>query len=205
MNAIFLLWAVLVLSRSLSEKSSLFGLPLCGRVHEETKDALFRPYFYSKVYEYLDIVFVALRGYPINTHFRFHHNTTLLLAYSLLVGRNRAGVWFMLSNVFMHFLLYPYLGGWAQWHSWIRKMGHVQLVVGILVSAISLLERSRGADCGGSSILDLICLVLYSSYMVLFRYLNQLSFSHCGVPEFEPNSQPHHFHSQSSQTGADGS
>ncbi len=130
---------------------------------------LFKVYFLSKIWEYLDIFIVSLTGYPINLHFRIHHNTTLLLAYCFLQKKSFDAVLFMMSNLLMHFLLYLHIGGWTSWRISIRIVGHLQLIVGLVSTLIAIYARLGGEACSGDSWHDGLIILLYVVYFVLFR------------------------------------
>lgn len=130
---------------------------------------LLQIYFLSKIWESVDILLVALQGFPINLHFRVHHNTTPLLAWALLVYPTVGGVVFMLLNTTMHIFVYLYFGGLN--NSFIfymtRIFGHIQLIAGMILSGYSFYSspvRDEAVVVGS-------CLpfLLYITYFILFQ------------------------------------
>ena len=76
-NLLFVAWAGSVLLPELLHKESWSAsLPQRGQV-----DMIFGVYFYSKAWEFLDIIFVSLMGIQPNLHFIVHHTTTPCLAW----------------------------------------------------------------------------------------------------------------------------
>lgn len=127
-------------------------------------------YYYSKMWEAVDIVMVTLQGFPINLHFRVHHNTTPLLAWALLRYPSVSGVVFMILNTCMHFFVYLYFGGFngSMMFFITRFFGHIQLLGGMLVSGCTILaaEDRMSAEVIVGSLLPL---VLYITYFALFQ------------------------------------
>ena len=130
----------------------------------------FKLYFYSKIWEAVDIVLVSLQGFPINLHFRVHHNTTPLLAWALMEHPSVAGVVFMILNTCMHFFVYLYFGGCngSFFFAMTRLFGHLQLIWGMILSCCYALFSGRAFS---KEILVGSCLpfMLYCTYFILFQ------------------------------------
>eukprot|EP00457_Paulinella_chromatophora_P004673 gb/GEZN01004685.1/.p1 GENE.gb/GEZN01004685.1/~~gb/GEZN01004685.1/.p1 ORF type:complete len:604 (+),score=72.03 gb/GEZN01004685.1/:25-1836(+) len=109
----------------------------------------FALYFYSKLFEFQDLCWVQLRGFPISPHFRFHHLTTPILAYLMWTRPTFPAVFFMAANVLMHTILYLYLS-WLglrpiRWLWYVVQVwGQCQLYIGIIFSVLYL--RTCGAE-----------------------------------------------------------
>ena len=119
---------------------SVSGSPFWCAVLPAAMSPFFQIYYLSKIWEYIDIFLVMLMGYPINLHFRFHHNTTILLGWFIMWQRPASGLLFMILNTFQHFWVYLYFGNVRNGivFGMTRIFGHVQLIAGIAVSALSI-------------------------------------------------------------------
>jgi hypothetical protein len=131
---------------------------------------LLQIYYFSKIWEATDIFLVALQGFPINLHFRVHHNTTPILAWALLKYPTVGGVVFMILNTFMHLLIYLYFGGCngSFMFYMTRIFGHVQLIGGIIVTAWAVYVAREQLDMK-VMVGSLLPLVLYVTYFALFQ------------------------------------
>ncbi|KAL9652476.1 hypothetical protein ABK040_000048 [Willaertia magna] len=96
-------------------------------------------YYFSKIWEFLDICLVILQGYPINIHFRVHHTTTLFLAWLSMTTNCPFDAPAILINCFMHFFLYLYFAGCSFFFWIVRILGFLQLIVGIVFSIIVII------------------------------------------------------------------
>lgn len=140
-------------------------------------DIFFCIYYLSKMWESLDIILVSLQGFPINIHFRVHHNTTPLLAWALLTHKSVGGIVFMILNTLMHFFVYLYFGGCNGSFLFYatRIFGHVQLILGMLFAGgtavlyfktpkESIDEMSQDVIIG-----SVLPFLLYAIYFILFQ------------------------------------
>jgi hypothetical protein len=168
-------------------QSELFSLPplidsACIQVpnsHQIT--AIFFLYYLSKFHEYIDIILVLLSCWPpieyrLHPHFRYHHLTTPFFALVFLQYRCGHHAFFMLANLLMHTLVYWFHASPHHQTSllfWIcRIWGHVQLLLGISLSGYSLVKRFYfpGSEPCGTAMSDVVPLVLYTFYFILFQY-----------------------------------
>mmetsp|Transcript_26318 Transcript_26318/g.36734 ORF Transcript_26318/g.36734 Transcript_26318/m.36734 type:complete len:158 (+) Transcript_26318:67-540(+) len=97
-NCVFLCYALSALHKVYSLQplqASDFINPLPKYV---TANA-FLAYYYSKIWEFIDLVLVMLMGVPIHPHFSVHHTSTLTFAWCFLQYRTLSGYLFMLANV----------------------------------------------------------------------------------------------------------
>jgi hypothetical protein len=139
----------------------------CGQVEHSS---LLRVYFYSKLWELIDLVMCSLRGIPINAHFRVHHYTTPVFAFLGLVTRSSSSFVFMGLNLFMHVMVYAFHAGFQPnvLKRMIRFWQNVQLLGGSALAGVALLMRYAGSPCSYSVFGDLIPPCLYMTYYVLF-------------------------------------
>ncbi len=149
---------------------------LCSPVSTSSLvDLIIFGYYVSKFHEYLDIIFVLLapRKYPLHPHFRYHHLTTPFFAYHFLHYQCGHHVVFMVANLLMHALVYAYIGGFRNRHTfWLcRVWGHVQLLLGIGTALYSLWSRWNNSGCTcGSVWSEVVPLGLYLMYFILYQY-----------------------------------
>jgi hypothetical protein len=138
-------------------------------------NSVFTIYYYSKLYEFLDIIFVSLMGFPLHPHFQFHHCTTLSFAWTFLFYRSAHGGTFLLANVFMHILLYLYLSQDRTANNllhnkvvfyMIRVWGHAQLLIGMVMAWYSLEHSSDFFYLLVSFSFYLTCLFLISVLII---------------------------------------
>eukprot|EP00466_Bigelowiella_natans_P008560 jgi/Bigna1/75561/fgenesh1_pg.35_\ len=185
-NCAFLCYALFVLHKTnlwQTWQASDFIDPL----PREVTATAFLVYYYSKIWEFVDLVLVMLMGVAIHPHFSVHHTTTLTLAWCFLQYRTLSGYLFMLANVIMHVFLYAYFGGLrAPWvFAFLRLWGHVQLVFGMVASGTAMYlkmasvhenatrERdsleSKSQRLLAVAVAEGVPFILYSTYLVLYR------------------------------------
>ena len=168
-SLLFVPWAGAVLLPELMHGESWStSLPERGQV-----DLIFGVYFYSKAWEFLDIILVSLMGIQPNLHFIVHHTTTPCLAWLVWTYRSASGAVFLLANVLMHIFLYAYFGGAKSNFVFqcTRICGHVQLVIGILGSTLALRQKlAQGSSfLDGATAAEACLLFLYLTYLALLR------------------------------------
>ena len=154
----------------------------CGAVSPDSSvlTALLWAYFASKLYEGKDLLIVSARGYPIHSHFRYHHYTTPLFAWVGLQSRSAHGLLFLVLNTVMHVFVCTFLSGYQP--PWLklllRRWQWVQLGGGFITACLALLQRVSGAPCtesaaaGGGTLVawaaDVVPPLLFAMYACLF-------------------------------------
>jgi hypothetical protein len=125
-------------------------------------------YYLSKIWEYVDIILVSLMGHPIHIHFRFHHNTTIILAYFIYIYKSSSGLTFLILNTWLHFFVYLYHSQLFTndflWYM-CRIFGYIQLIVGIICTTNVVFISERKNEI----LSEVIQLILYVMYFILFQ------------------------------------
>lgn len=102
-------------------------------------------YFWSKFYEYTDVVTVRASGGHIDLHFAVHHLTTPYLAYLRVMEYDDGWRLMAALNTVHHVFMYAYFGGFEFCRKALPVTGSTQLIVG-LVGELSILWRKSRAD-----------------------------------------------------------
>eukprot|EP01116_Phalansterium_solitarium_P013128 TRINITY_DN3013_c0_g1_i1.p1 TRINITY_DN3013_c0_g1~~TRINITY_DN3013_c0_g1_i1.p1 ORF type:complete len:291 (-),score=63.67 TRINITY_DN3013_c0_g1_i1:37-909(-) len=139
---------------------------------EDVGGALMGVFLLSKLWEFVDIVCVALMGVPLGWHFRIHHATTYSLVWTSLVAMAGFGAWPMfLANTLHHFFLYLYFGGIQLFGAVLPVTGTLQLVLGLAVGVLALWRRFAGGfDCTPSLAGEVYCFVMHAVFFVLWLH-----------------------------------
>lgn len=150
--------------------------------HSSEIRSIFFIYYLSKFHEYSDIILVLLScrpplAYRLHPHFRYHHLTTPFFALTFLHNQCAHHAFFMLSNLLMHAWVYRFHASSANQTTllfWLcRIWGHVQLLLGITLSAYSLAARLfhlNSLEPCGTLFSDALPLALYLMCFALFQY-----------------------------------
>lgn len=143
-------------------------------------------YYLSKLWEFLDIVFVTLMGGDVAWQFKFHHWTTLSVAWvSAHYGLgNVLATCFV--NAFHHIGMYLFFAGVRQTKLMLLFTGTLQLLLGIGCAVGSLYQRfSLKAPCAGSLEAEVYLLAIYFAYMLFWVQDLYVAFTSAG-PEAAP-------------------
>ena len=136
------------------------------------KTLLLNIYYFSKIYEYLDVILVALNKSSINLHFRIHHSTTLSLVWICIKGEF-IYMPLLLINTLLHTILYWFFADILK-HSLFfykhglkltRFLGFSQLIIGFFVSILSVMQKIELKENFGYEIYGGI---LFLGYFFLF-------------------------------------
>jgi hypothetical protein len=138
-------------------------------------------FIYSKAFELIDTVFLALRKTPLTFLHVWHHSTVLLYCWHSYSVRISTGLWFAAMNYLVHSLMYGYFGC-TQLSDAHRKMVRPyamfitimqlsQMVVGIVVTVASISFWSAGKECYVNNTNSALGLTMYTSYFILFLEL----------------------------------
>jgi hypothetical protein len=152
-----------------------FLMHLLNIVRIADDEVFFKVYYLSKIYEFLDVVLVTLshNSYAVSPHFRFHHITTLSVAwasfYHVPVEAKILIYLPILTNVLHHFFMYLYFGGVQQFRKLMPITGTVQLVTGLVCITAMLIEKRGFSE---TVYAETYILTMYITYMLC--WLNDL-------------------------------
>eukprot|EP00658_Telonema_sp_P-2_P020427 TRINITY_DN18079_c0_g1_i1.p1 TRINITY_DN18079_c0_g1~~TRINITY_DN18079_c0_g1_i1.p1 ORF type:complete len:284 (-),score=28.18 TRINITY_DN18079_c0_g1_i1:179-1030(-) len=136
-----------------------------------------RVYLYSKLWENVDVILLALLPHTdaLSAQFLFHHSTTPILVFSTLLVRTRSLVPAMLANKLNHIVMYLYFGQVLQ-GAYVRPMlvacQILQLTLVSYCASVSVLVRvgwvHGHVDVGGAMWVEMLSLFLALMYLFLF-------------------------------------
>ncbi|CAL8101771.1 unnamed protein product [Orchesella dallaii] len=145
----------------------------------------------SKVPELGDTIFIVLRKQPLIFLHWYHHITVLLYSwysYSEYIAPAR---WYIVSNFLVHSFMYTYYGLKAcrvriykPIAVMITSLQLVQMCIGVIVNVHAYQAKQSGLACDVSDRNINLCLIMYSSYFILFArffykaYLHKKPFDH---------------------------
>jgi len=136
----------------------------------------------SKLFEVVDTLFLLMRKSGVILLHWYHHATVMLYcwhAYSVRTGY--AGLWFAVMNYFVHTLMYFYYG-MTQYSKGTRAMVKkfdilittlqiFQMVMGMAVLVKTAVVQMAGGACHMNRSNQILGLMMYASYFVLFAKL----------------------------------
>jgi hypothetical protein len=136
----------------------------------------------SKLFETVDTFFLLIRQSNVILLHWYHHATVMLYcwhAYSIRTGF--AGLWFAVMNYFVHTLMYFYYA-MTQYSKATRAMVKpfdllittlqiLQMVMGMMVLVKTAVVQMAGGECFMNRSNQILGLVMYASYFVLFAKL----------------------------------
>ncbi|KAL1454156.1 hypothetical protein WDU94_010437 [Cyamophila willieti] len=129
----------------------------------------------SKLPELGDTVFIVLRKQPLIFLHWYHHVTVFLYSSYSYVTYSSTGRLFCNINYFVHSLMYTYYA--------FRAMGYrppkmiamsvtflqiTQMVVGLVINLLVIYYRAAGLPCAMSSNNNVLSMLMYGSYFILF-------------------------------------
>jgi len=134
-------------------------------------------YYLSKLWEFLDVYLVLLKGgfENMHPHFRFHHSTTLSATWCALYS-NTYNFPVMTTNIVLHAIMYLRFGNIpivpeSVFRLIFRFLGTLQLVLGLASGFAILLQRWKGTPCGtGGLVPELYMMWIILSLCGLFYY-----------------------------------
>eukprot|EP01105_Mastigella_eilhardi_P025430 TRINITY_DN6912_c0_g1_i1.p1 TRINITY_DN6912_c0_g1~~TRINITY_DN6912_c0_g1_i1.p1 ORF type:complete len:294 (-),score=67.02 TRINITY_DN6912_c0_g1_i1:117-941(-) len=134
---------------------------------------------YSKMYEYVDTLFLVLAKSRLRFLHVYHHIVTLILSAILLNGRLPVGWYSVVTNSFVHMLMYYYytvasLGGTVWWKKHLTQMQIVQFLICLTLQAYGFSLHLTDGCAGDSSALNwpyAASFLCYASFAVLFAKL----------------------------------
>ena len=129
----------------------------------------------SKVPELVDTYFIIFRKGPLIFLHWYHHATVLIFCWFSYSQEALITVLFSGVNYFVHAFMYMYYGLRArqvtiprQVNMLITSLQIVQMVFGLYIGGVMLMNREELKPCGVSNTLILLTITVYTSYLILF-------------------------------------
>jgi len=135
----------------------------------------------SKIPELGDTVFLILKRRDVRLLQWYHHTTVMLFCWLALATEYIPGIWFAVTNYFVHSIMYMYffLMTFKGWHQKILKtiapfitiIQTTQMVWGLFINGIAVVSYFTTGACQIQSITVYCAVVMYASYFWLFSKL----------------------------------
>ncbi|KAI6656514.1 Elongation of very long chain fatty acids protein 6-like [Oopsacas minuta] len=129
----------------------------------------------SKVPELVDTYFIIFRKGPLIFLHWYHHATVLIYCWFSYSQRAVVSILFSAVNYFVHAIMYMYYGLKArqvniprQINVIITSLQIVQMVFGLYMGGVMVMNQDELKPCGVSSILIFVTIGMYTSYFILF-------------------------------------
>jgi len=134
----------------------------------------------SKIPELMDTVFLILKRKEVRFLQWYHHAATLLFCWLALATEYTPGMWFAITNYFVHSIMYMYFC--LMTFKSMQKMLKViapfitiiqiaQMFWGLIVNAIAVGSYFAGCGCHIKAVTVYPCVVMFASYAWLFSKL----------------------------------
>lgn len=134
----------------------------------------------SKIPELLDTVFLILKRKQVRLLQWYHHAATLLFCWLALATEYTPGVWFAITNYFVHSIMYMYFC--LMTFKFMQKPLKViapfitiiqiaQMFWGLIVNAIAVGSFFAGFSCQIKAVTVYPCVAMFASYAWLFTKL----------------------------------
>merc|ERR1712087_881354 len=134
----------------------------------------------SKIPELIDTVFLILKRKEVRFLQWYHHAATLLFCWLALATEYTPGMWFAITNYFVHSIMYMYFC--LMTFKSMQKMLKViapfitiiqiaQMFWGLIVNAIAVGSYFAGRACHIKAVTVYPCIVMFASYAWLFSKL----------------------------------
>jgi len=181
-SAFLTLWAGVMLYSQVTESKHVADKLWCNRIEAQSTDVdlLYYVNYLSKIWEIMDIWFVCLMGSEIALQFRFHHWTTIIVAWVSSKYNMSGRLPLIILNTFHHFFMYSYFAGAGfnkfKWYFSFCKYvllvtGTVQLIVGVIYGSLTIYWRLAIEEpCNGSLEVELLCLGIYCVYFIFWGF-----------------------------------
>eukprot|EP00039_Didymoeca_costata_P029935 m.27117 g.27117 ORF g.27117 m.27117 type:complete len:256 (-) comp7864_c0_seq1:88-855(-) len=148
---------------------------LCHRENSRTSrlQFLYYAFYLSKLWEFLDILFVAMQKAPVAWQFQWHHCTTFLAVFIGIKSQSSLDLLSMLTNTFHHIWMYLFFSNRNTFKIFVPVMlvtGTLQLLLGVLglLYATHSIYYDVKDPCEGDLQANLFLLLLYCSYLYLW-------------------------------------
>jgi len=135
----------------------------------------------SKIPELGDTVFLILKRRDVRLLQWYHHTTVMLFCWLALATEYTPGIWFAVTNYFVHSVMYMYffLMTFKGWHQKILKkiaplitiIQTTQMVWGLFINGIAVVSYLTTGACQIKSVTVYCAVVMYASYFWLFSKL----------------------------------
>eukprot|EP00118_Oscarella_pearsei_P004708 m.20586 g.20586 ORF g.20586 m.20586 type:complete len:255 (+) comp28034_c0_seq1:86-850(+) len=155
-----------------------FHYTLCDTTFLEGASGLWMLLFvWSKLFEFVDTVFILLRKQQLTFLHWYHHAITFFVTWKLYAERVTFSQWFAGMNLFVHSLMYSYYTLRAAKvripqfiQVFITILQILQMIAGcyVTVSVNSVLTDNSYPNCQATKQSVYICFVMYFSYAALF-------------------------------------
>merc|ERR1712151_48494 len=134
----------------------------------------------SKIPELMDTVFLILKRKEVRFLQWYHHAATLLFCWLAQATEYTPGIWFAITNYFVHSIMYMYFC--LMTFKSMQKMLKViapfitiiqitQMFWGLIVNAIAVGSYFSGGSCQIKAVTVYPCVVMFASYAWLFSKL----------------------------------
>jgi len=134
----------------------------------------------SKIPELGDTVFLILKRKQVRFLQWYHHAATLLFCWLALATEYTPGVWFALTNYFVHSIMYMYfcLMTFKSLQPMLKIIAPfitiiqvAQMFWGLIVNAIAIGSYLAGSSCQIKAVTVYPCIAMFASYAWLFTKL----------------------------------
>merc|ERR1712061_463483 len=135
----------------------------------------------SKIPELGDTVFLILKRRDVRLLQWYHHTTVMLFCWLALATEYMPGIWFAVTNYFVHSVMYMYFFRmtFKGWHQQILKkiapmitiIQTTQMVWGLFINGFAVVTFFTTGACQIQSITVYCSVVMYASYFWLFSKL----------------------------------
>jgi hypothetical protein len=129
----------------------------------------------SKALELGDTVFIVLRKQPLIFLHWYHHITVLVYSWYTYSEYIAPARWYVVLNFTIHSFMYSYYGLKALRYRIpkpiavaITSLQLIQMIVGVIVNVHAYQAKQSGLECDVSDQNINLCLMMYSSYFILF-------------------------------------
>jgi len=134
----------------------------------------------SKIPELMDTVFLILKRKEVRFLQWYHHAATLLFCWLALATEYTPGIWFAVTNYFVHSIMYMYfcLMTFRSMQKMLKVIAPfitiiqiAQMFWGLIVNAIAVGSYFAGGSCQIKAVTVYPCVAMFASYAWLFSKL----------------------------------
>merc|ERR1711948_249678 len=134
----------------------------------------------SKIPELMDTVFLILKRKEVRFLQWYHHGATLLFCWLALATEYTPGIWFAVTNYFVHAIMYMYffLMTFRGAQKVLKRIAPLitiiqttQMVWGLIINGIAVVSYLTTGACQIQAATVYCAVVMYASYFCLFSKL----------------------------------
>merc|ERR1712190_153103 len=134
----------------------------------------------SKIPELGDTVFLILKRRPVRLLQWYHHTTVMLFCWRALATEYTPGIWFAVTNYFVHTIMYMYfcLMTFKSMQPMLKVIAPfitiiqiAQMFWGLIVNGIAVGSFFAGGSCQIKAVTVYPCVAMFASYAWLFSKL----------------------------------